>query len=119
MEHAWRNPALGVGFVLLVLGVGNWLVSANKIEEYAPRETTTSTTSDEAPLDDFPPLNRWTNATLLKRLNRGDVNYTVAEAKSDFYHVVESGGRLLTFIGLLLMTGALVQNWRHRNVHSP
>jgi hypothetical protein len=118
MEHTWRNPALLVGFVLLVLGVGNWLVSANKIAEYAPREAMTSTAGNEIPLDDFSPLNRWTSATLLKRLNRGDVNYTLAEAKSDFYHVVESGGRLLTFIGLLLMTAGLVQNWRCRDVRS-
>jgi hypothetical protein len=119
MEHPWRNPALLIGFVLLVLGVGNWLVSANKIAEYAPREATTSTDDGGTPLDDFPQLTRWTSSTLLKRLNRGDVDYTLAGAKSDFYHVVESGGRLLAFIGLLLMTVALVQNWRHRNTRSP
>jgi hypothetical protein len=118
MEHPWRNPALLIGFVLLVLGVGNWIVSANKIAEYAPQGTTTSTDEGVTPSDDFPQLTRWTNGTLLKRLNRGDVNYTFAGAKSDFYHVVESGGRLLAFVGLLLMTGALVQNWRHRGTRA-
>jgi hypothetical protein len=119
MEHSWRNPALIIGFVLLVLGIGNWLVSANKIAEYAPHRDTNSTDEEVTSLDDFPQLNRWTNTTLLKRLNRGDANYTLAGAKSDFYHVVESGGRILTFIGLLLMTGALVHNWRRRSTRSP
>jgi hypothetical protein len=119
MEHTWRNPPLLIGFVLLVLGVGNWMVSANKIAEYAPQEATISPDDGGTQLKDFPQLNRWTSATLLKRLNRGDVNYTVAGAKSDFYHVIESGGRLLAFIGLLLMTVALVQNWRHRETPSP
>lgn len=112
MDRWWRNPALGVGFVLLVLGVGNWLVSSSKIAEYAPRARAAANDESVASLEDFPQLSPRTNRTLLKRLDRGDVDYTLADAKLDFYRVVESGGRLLSLGGMLLITGALVHLWR-------
>ena len=118
MEGRWRNPALAVGFVLLVLGVGNWLVSASKIAEYAPRARAAANDEAAAPLEDFPQLSPRTNRTLLKRLDRGGVDYTLADAKLDFYQVVESGGRLLSLAGMLLITGALAHGWRRRSGRS-
>jgi len=114
MDRLGRNPALPIGFVLLVLGAGNWIVSANRITEYASRVTPVGGSAHAGQLEDFPELSPRTNETLLKRLNRGYVNYSVVDAKLDFYEVVASGGRVLSLIGMLLITAALVQGWRSR-----
>ena len=111
MDGQWRNPALAVGFVLLVLGVGNWLVSASKIAEYTPRASVSSDEDSVVSLEEFPELSARTNRPLLQRLDRGDADYSVADAKLDFYRVVESGGRLLSVAGMLLLTGALARGW--------
>ena len=114
MQLVWWNPALAAGVVLLVLGVGNWMVSANRTAEHALRARAVVSDEPVPPLDDFVDLTPETNRTLLKRLSRADADYTFADAKLDCYQVVESGRRMLSFAGLRLITGALVQSWWRR-----
>ena len=114
MDRAWRNPALPIGVVLLVLGLGNWVVSCNRIAEYEPRASTVARETSVQSLADYSELTPRTNATLLKRMNRGMAEYTVAGAKLDIYRVVQSGGRLLATVGLLLITSARAYTWRKR-----
>ena len=114
MNRAWRNPALPAGVVLLVLGLGNWAVSCSRIAEYEPRANTVPSSPRVESLADFSELTPRTNTTLLKRLKRDMADYTVAGAKLDFYRVVQSGGRLLSALGLVLITAALAHSWRKR-----
>lgn len=115
MSALWRNPMLPVGIVLVVLGMGNWLVSWNKILEYSQR---TVDVEEPALLDDFPALSARTNSSLLERLNHRTVDYTLADAKLEFYQVVRSGGRTLSALGLLLTAAALLRTWRERRLRT-
>lgn len=114
MQRVWRSPLLAAGVVLLFLGLGNWLVSWNKVAEYSHRVRSDSAPREEHAVADFPALNQGTSATLLEHLNSGNRDYSAAQAKLDFYRVVESGGRLLAVSGLLLITLALLRSWRWR-----
>jgi LPXTG-motif cell wall-anchored protein len=117
MGHLWRSALLPTGIALFVLGVGNWVVSHNKIIEYTERTQPSNSDVPAAPFDEFSELTARTNATLLEPLHRGIADYSDAEAKLDFYRVVESGGRALVLLGLLLIALAgLWQRRRHRGV---
>jgi hypothetical protein len=70
-------------------------------------------------LEGFSRLTPRTNAMVLEHLHRRLGDYGVADAKRDFYTVVQSGGRLIAVIGLLLMGVGLLQRWRDRRVRRP
>ncbi len=114
-----RHSALPVGVVLFVLGVGNWIISGSKILEYTDRaESGEALEGMESP-SDFPALTPRTNATLLARLHRGLGEYSLVDAKLDFYRLVQSGGRLIAVIGLFLIGIALLQRWRAQRLTRP
>ncbi len=95
-----------------MLGSGNWAVSRTKLAEYAERaELAPPVTSSIAPIDDLPLLTPDKNAALLERLHPRTGAYSFAQAKLDFYRVVEVGGRAFVLLGLLL-TGVAVLHWR-------
>ncbi len=114
MTSLWRNPVLPVGVLLFVLGMGNWLVSRNKLFEYGHRHDADSSMTSSGPSRDFPRLTPRTDTALLERLHRGLADYTFTAAKLDFYTVVHSGGRFLSVLGLLLIAVAIVQSWHGR-----
>jgi hypothetical protein len=111
-----RHPGLPVGVLLVILGLGNWVVSRSKLFEYGHRIASTETIDRVGTLSDYRELTPRTNATLLERLHRGTPDYNFTAAKLDFYTVVQSGGRLLAFIGLLVAGVALLRGWRERRV---
>ena len=114
MQGFWRHPALPIGVALLVLGLGNWLVSRSKVLEYERRARAPEIV--ESSLDGFSRLTPRTNATLLERLHHRLGDYGVADAKRDFYTVVHSGGRFIAVIGLLMIGAGLLQRWRERRM---
>lgn len=116
MSGFWRHPALPIGVVLLVLGLGNWVASRDKISEYERRVREPDPTEGPSSLDGFTRLTPRTNATLLERLQPHFGDYGVAEARRDFYTVVQSGGRLIAVTGLLLIGIGLLQRWRERRL---
>lgn len=107
-----RHPALPVGVLLLILGIGNWLVSHNKLLEYRHRLVSADEVEPLAALDDYPHLTARTNAALLARLQRGNVDFTRTVAKLDFYGVVQNGGQFFSLVGCALIALALVQSRR-------
>lgn len=113
MLPVWRSPIFLAGVLLLVLGIGNWSVSRSKINEFVERARTTAPPQSITPLEEYPELTHRTNAALLARLHRGSGEYSFLDAKIDFYEIVESGGRVLALIGLLLITAAFRPPWRH------
>ncbi|MEO8751969.1 MAG: hypothetical protein ABI624_04750 [Casimicrobiaceae bacterium] len=114
MRAFWRYPAVPIGVTLIVLGVGNWSVSRTKVIEYAQRVSAPAPLDAHAQLGDFHRLSPRTNGRLLEGLHRGAGAAGVAEAKRDFYTVVESGGRFIAILGGLLAGVGAFQHWRHR-----
>jgi hypothetical protein len=116
MEGFWRHPALPVGVVLLILGVGNWMVSRDKVQEYSRRADLAAPQQQTESLHEFKRLTPRTNATVLERLHRRMGDYGMAAAKRDFYSVLQSGGRFITVAGLLSIGCGLLGRWRERRV---
>lgn len=115
MEEFWRHPALPIGVVLLILGAGNWIASSDKVVEYARRAELSVPIEADDSLDEFLMLTPRTNATVLDRLHRR-VDYGSADAKRDFYMIVQSGGRFITVAGLLSIGLGLLGRWRRRRL---
>lgn len=107
-----RSKVLPIGMVFLVLGLGNWSISHNKITEYTQRSRAGNSVDSVTSFGEFPKLNARTNTMVLERLRHGPAEYTFTDAKLDFYKVVEGGGRTLALMGLALIGMALVQSWR-------
>jgi hypothetical protein len=112
MVDLLRHPALPVGVLLFVLGIGNWLVSQNKLIEYRHRLVSVDSIEAVGALDDFPHLTQRTNETLLARLHRGSADSGRTVAKLDFYGVVQNGGRFFTLVGFALIAFAIMDNRR-------
>ncbi len=120
MRVIWRYPAIPVGIVLVILGLGNWIASHSKVVEYEQRARESASVEDPAPTGAFSRLTPRTSATLLDRLQPHFSDYGAAAARRDFYAVVESGGRLITIVGMLLVGVGLLQRWReHRLQRMP
>jgi hypothetical protein len=102
MDRAWRHPALLVGILLFALGVGNTLVSAGKIDQYAHRIEATTSLETSFDRREIQHLTARTNESLLRRLHRGPGPATLTAAKRDFYTLVYNGGRLIALGGVLL-----------------
>ncbi len=110
---AWNSTLLS-GVVLVSLGLGNWFVSRDKVAEYSHRAAAGNSIRTGT-LAEFENLTPRTNAALIERMHKGPNDYSLADAKLDFYRVVESGGRIFTVIGLLLIgTAILRQRSKHR-----
>jgi hypothetical protein len=112
MVDSLRHPALPVGVLLFVLGIGNWLVSENKLVEYRHRLVSVDSMEAVGALDDYPHLTPRTNETLLARLHRGSSDSSRTVAKLDFYGVVQNGGRFFSLVGFGLIAAAVVQSRR-------
>ena len=108
---ALRNPWLPVGLFLVILGFGNWYTGHDKSVEYERLLANGNLPSSVENVEDFPELDGRTNATLLASLQRGSDEYTVANAKLDFYKVVQSGGRLFVLVGLFCAAAGIIRSW--------
>jgi hypothetical protein len=112
MVRAWRTPLLPIGIALLLLGVGNWILSNNRLVEYTQRSRPSNSTVSATDLSDFPELTPRLNEILLRR---GATISSDVEAKLEFYRTVERGGRLLVACGVLLI--ALAPIHARRRAH--
>ena len=105
----YSSYLLVVGFVLLVLGIGNWIAGAVEITKYQGLLRTTAPTGLEDSYRSFQELDQQKNEEVLRPINEDREKYNAARVKIDFYYVVVSGGRLLFLVGALLTFLALIR----------
>jgi hypothetical protein len=103
-----RNPLLPIGVLLVVLGCGNWWTGCARGREYEVLLAAGPLPVNFADFEEFPQLDWRTNATLLGPIQRGNDESTFANAKLDFYKVVQSGGRVLVLLGLFCAAAAVI-----------
>ena len=89
MRRPWpwyKNLPLVTGIGLIALGLGNWVTGSVRLAEHAPVATSAPATEEHD-----------RNGRLSK-----DPEVELAQVRMDFYHVVASGGRLMTAAGLIV-----------------
>jgi hypothetical protein len=95
MARAWyKNLPLVAGFGLILLGAGNWATGTVRLREHAAVATS-------APAEEHP-----SGARTAK-----DPEVELAQVRMDFYHVVASGGRLMTAAGFILSMFGLARRF--------
>lgn len=113
---ALRNPLMFIGVVLIIIGFGNWYTGLDKGAEYERLLATWNLPTPVDDYEDFTYLNARTATTLLDPLQRGSDEYTLANAKLDFYKVVQSGGRMLILLGLFCSAAGAIGSWQRRHL---
>jgi len=99
-KDIYSNYLLVAAMILLILGVGNWIVGAVQVTKYQKMLRNTAKTGLEDSYRSFQELDHRKNKEVLRRINEGREKYNAARVKVDFYYVVLGGGRLLFFLGL-------------------
>lgn len=105
----YSSYLLVAGLMLLLLGIGNWIVGAVQITTYQGLLRNTAKTGLEESYRNFQELDLRKNEEVLRRINKDREKYNTARVKVDFYYVVLGGGRLLFFIGLFLTFFGLIR----------
>ena len=98
----YSSYLLVAGLMLLLLGIGNWIVGAVQITKYQGLLHNTAKTGLEESYRSFQELDLRKNEEVLRRISKDREKYNTARVKVDFYYVVLGGGRFLFFIGLFL-----------------
>jgi hypothetical protein len=105
----YSSYLLVAGLMLLLLGIGNWIVGAVQITKYQGLLRNTAKTGLEESYRNFQELDLRKNEEILRRISKDREKYNTARVKVDFYYVVLGGGRLLFFIGLFLTFFGLIR----------
>ncbi|MFQ5541398.1 MAG: hypothetical protein ACE5E2_01095 [Candidatus Binatia bacterium] len=109
IKDIYSSYLLVAALILLILGIGNWIVGALQITKYQRLLRNTAKTGLEESYQSFQELDRRKNEEVLRRINKDREKYNTARVKVDFYYVVLGGGRLLFFLGLFLTFFALIR----------
>ena len=112
-KDIYSSYLLVAGLMLLLLGIGNWVVGAVQITKFQGLLRNTAKTGLEESYRNFQELDLRKNEEVLQRINKDREKYNTARVKVDFYYVVLGGGRLLFFIGLFLAFFGLIRLIRH------
>lgn len=108
-KDIYSSYLLVAGLMLLLLGIGNWIVGAVQITKYQRLLRNTAKTGLEESYRNFQELDLRKNEEVLRRINKDRGKYNTARVKVDFYYVVLGGGRLLFFIGLFMTFFGLIR----------
>src|SRR5579871_2906233 len=93
----WRVVA---GVVLILLGIGNWLVGLNGIVQY--RRMVVASPPRAELYRNFDELDARTDGAVLAPLTQDERTISYAAAQMDFYHAVYLTGCILFALGLLI-----------------
>jgi len=109
IKDIYSSYLLVAGLILLILGLGNWIVGAVQVTKFQRLLRNTAKTGLEDSYRSFQELDLRKNEEVLRRINRDREKYNTARVKVDFYYVVLGGGRLLFFLGLFLTCFGLIR----------
>ena len=109
IKDIYSSYLLVAGLILLILGLGNWIVGAVQVTKFQRFLRNTAKTGLEDSYRSFQELDLRKNEEVLRRINRDREKYNTARVKVDFYYVVLGGGRLLFFLGLFLTCFGLIR----------
>jgi hypothetical protein len=101
------SRVLIAGLVLVLLGLGNWLMAESKLAQYGNRIEH----ARELAGPGFDEPYRGTGSILEPRTTAHEL-YEDWTAKREYYLVVHRGGRMLIAVGLLLTAGAVARKIR-------
>ncbi len=93
----YKNTPLVAGLVLMALGLGNWITGSLRTAEHSQQIEESRQEASRGGLSN-------------SRTTAEEVE--IARVRMDFYHVVASGGRLMTAAGFLLATFGLARSLR-------
>lgn len=93
----YKNTPLIAGLVLIALGLGNWITGSIRTAEHAQQIEDARQDASHGGLSSSRPTAE---------------EVEIARVRMDFYHVVASGGRLMTAAGFLLATFGLARSLR-------
>lgn len=109
LRDVYSSHILVAGFLLILLGMGNWVAGATQITKYQGLLLRIAQTGLEDNYRNFQELDHQKNEEVLLRINQDRERYNAARVKLDFYYVVLSGGRLFFLAGVLLTFFALIR----------
>lgn len=109
IKDIYSSYLLVAALILLILGLGNWIVGAVQVTKFQRLLRNTAKTGLEDSYKSFQELDLRKNEEVLRRINRDREKYNTARVKVDFYYVVLGGGRLLFFLGLFLTCFGLIR----------
>jgi hypothetical protein len=91
----YRELVLVSGLALIALGIGNWATGTVRLREYAEEAERLTAAAAAAGDPEAVPA-----------------ELELARARMDFYHVVASGGRLMSAAGIIVTAFALARTLR-------
>jgi uncharacterized membrane protein len=98
LYHDWR---VVLGFALIVLGAGNWVVGRARTQEYADLIAHESQLGPDKAYRSFDELDSSANA-VLEPFTSEQRNVSYATARMDFYHATFLTGQALVLVGLII-----------------
>jgi hypothetical protein len=116
LRDIYSSHVIVAGFLLILLGMGNWVAGATQITKYQGLLLKIAQTGLEDNYRNFQELDHQKNEEVLRRINQDRERYNAAKVKLDFYYVVLSGGRLFFLAGVLLTFFALIRVIRQDTV---
>ena len=118
LRDIYSSYVVVAGFLLILLGVGNWIAGATQITKYQGLLLRMAQTGLEDNYRSFQELDHQKNEEVLRRINQDREKYNAAKVKLDFYYIVLSGGRLFFLVGVLLTFFALIRAIRQDAVRN-
>jgi len=109
LRDIYSSHIVVAGFLVMLLGIGNWVAGATQITKYQGLLLKIAQTGLEDNYRNFQELDHQKNEEVLRRINQDREKYNAAKVKLDFYYVVLSGGRLFFLVGVLLTFFALIR----------
>jgi len=106
IREVYSSSSMVLGFVCLVLGIGNWSVGAIESAKYQALLRKTAQTGLEETYLSFQELDHQKNEEVLRRINDDREKYNGAKVKLNFFFVVLNGGRILFVVGAVLTLSA-------------
>jgi hypothetical protein len=97
-EPWYKSTLLVVALVLIALGAGNWITGEIRLREHEAILSSSASHGDAQPHGGRP--------------GPSQEEIEIARGRMDFYHVVASGGRLMTMVGFVLLAFALARRLR-------